>query len=121
MTMMEREALPYSSAEPPFCHAVAPTGAIMLVELGGGRGRRQATEIGVGDGDPGTAPSTCNFWVGWGRVRAVLSKDKKPAARAGLDRLIWSAFTMGCPSESDRDASVLRWAHHRKLKPWRPL
>jgi len=40
MTMMEREAVPYMRAEPPFCHAVAPTGAI-VAEVGKGRGRRR--------------------------------------------------------------------------------
>ena len=91
--MMEREALPYMSAEPPFCHAVAPTGAIMLVELRGRKGRRQVAETGEGDGDLGTAPIDSRGE--WGRVRFVLGKDQKPAARAGLDRLIWSAFSMG--------------------------
>jgi len=70
ITMMEREAVPYMSAEPPFCHAVAPTGAIFLwsgVEGVGGRARR-------GRRRPRYRAFACG--VRWGWVRLMLRMDQ---------------------------------------------
>lgn len=78
ITMMEREAVPYMSAEPPFCHAVAPTGAMFL----SGRGRGGGVGGSAGKRRRRPRYCACACGVGLGCVRRILRMDQNRTTQA---------------------------------------